>query len=1443
MWTLIKAVLRFFKNSKLSLIGLLILIFFSSTIFTVLNNTTINLNQSYTTISQKGNLHDFVINENYTKGNGTYFWKDSNGNQGNITVTWKSSDANGTTLQFKLDTNAVTSGNYAWTGSYLSVWNAYKDSNVFKQFIDYEHTFTTADDSSWANTTSSNFSSNRESAINGYISQKQVMLDDFVATKIREIYEQTLESQFKVDLRLFSSINISNNKQGIFFKVIESSSDYNIDKIVYYSGNELTKSSDFSSLLLNFDKTTKDDPRLLSKYLCYAEWSDSTYQQNFQDLYSYVEANPDFNPYSGTISSNTSAQTGATYLKQIVDNQSYNDKGYKLQFSLQKLGVVPINGTFDDFSAYEAVISPNYLTKTNKKIFNYQDWLNHIGDSQKEFLQWFQSIPDEYKVEIDNNQFIILGTGVSSDFMYPIVSFNSLVPNPDKEQVIYVNSSGYQRVYDGFRGSEQESFLVGKFYSGDSNHQATLNKINEISKQFMSWPANINAAYMADDTSNTISPTALRLQFIPQIVGAMQTVSLFLTTFVLLLSVFISIVIIQRFIQINRNSLGIMQANGYRKKEIIFALTLLIGIPVFISSLIGYIIGFVLQGSAISLLGGFWTIPTVLSPFSEAMLFGVSIVMLIIFTLITVAFSVFALRGETSEFMKDEAKYKMTRVAHILKKPFSKFGIIIRFRAAIAFSSIWRLILLSFMSALLMVSLTFSFNIINRFKDSSEATFSPRQYTYSLNLATPTLQGGQYYVVPYTSQGKTLDKYTYFDVSEYTTSENHQLTQNYMSNTTYYGGDNYKNNDIFVGFQNKYGNYQLVSSQDSTAKNEKPLYLKNLTSLKQLMDFSLGIGSISTNPWSLAASMMPPNYSNYANQAYQSLFTKSVQDTSKKIKLNSTSSDEKTYRDWIISFTKQVSYTDPSVADGSAFLDTIESFKKGYNSSINAANGYSDNDINSNNEKAVYLVFDKSKIIKNVVTSTLSSEFINLMMYLLSDLNYSSYVYGINYNKLVINPTDEPYTYMNFTIDSINGSSQKYVDSLVATGLDSKTKRVLLKNESGENINYKINSAVGTIRSKDWNNTIKDYELYPVIINAYAAEKYHLSIGDTIKISVSNSADRYSRQYFGAANPVSYLKVIDIATTYQGSEFYMNWYDTNKILGLQINNVSPTMPASKNDLSDTVNWKNSINVINTDSNGKSINEELPARNQFIWSQSGFNGIFSTDENNLVEVTSGVSLYSPSGLYLGTDKIDTNDSVTKSVFQKDKANNFSEISKITGLNLSGMEVDSAIQLVASIFGSSSTFSILSSANSKDSSLSVINTVSQTASSIQDVVLAIVILISIIIVIIISSIIINDSIKLAAILKCLGFSDKSNATSFLSVYFPVFLLGLIISVPFTSLMNFIYINVIFNFANILLVIPVVWWYYLLSCLGVILIFMISFSVAWWKISRMNLTKYIK
>ncbi len=63
-----KAIFRFFKKNILSIIGLIFLLFFASATFTTLNNTTNNLNISYSKIVEDGNLHDFVVNERYIVG-------------------------------------------------------------------------------------------------------------------------------------------------------------------------------------------------------------------------------------------------------------------------------------------------------------------------------------------------------------------------------------------------------------------------------------------------------------------------------------------------------------------------------------------------------------------------------------------------------------------------------------------------------------------------------------------------------------------------------------------------------------------------------------------------------------------------------------------------------------------------------------------------------------------------------------------------------------------------------------------------------------------------------------------------------------------------------------------------------------------------------------------------------------------------------------------------------------------------------------------------------------------------------------------------------------------------------------------------------------------------------------------------------------------------------
>lgn len=1382
MWTIIKSVLRFFRSSKLSIIGLFLLIFFSTGIFTVLNNTNINLKKSYETISVNGNLHDFVINENFALGYANYE-KDGNatGTTGSMTQKFKPS-----TLSNSTESD--------WTNSYEIIRQKYYKPNQttpyeFSEYFVFSITY------------------KDETELSQKLSDKLSALANFTSTQIKVIFDDELK-KLPISFRRFTSLNINNTKQNIFYKVVESSKDYEIDKLVYYrngliyNGNDkLSNPTNYYNLIFDdFSNDTKNKSRLLAEILYKSSWSDSQTQKQFESLWTYVKANPEFDPYTSTTAlTDTNVKKAQENLKSLADfamgkdtsntKNFINNKIYNITFTLAG-ATAPITGKYEDFSSYEIVVSPDYLESNSKKIYPYDDWRNHISDTQKEFDAWFQTLPDTYKVYIDSTPYIIIGTGISPDFMYPVVSFTNVVPNKEKEQIVYTNNNGYERIYDAFRGSEVEAFIVGKFNSGVSNKQVILNQINELSAKYMSWPTNIKAAYAFDDTSNTLSPTALRVQFVPQIVQTATVVSAFLTTFVLALSIFVSTVIIRRFIDNNRNSLGIMQANGYKKAEIIFAICLLVGIPTVLGSIIGYMTGFLLQWKAILLLGGFWTVPTLISPFSIAVLFGVCIFILILFLGICILFSWLSLRGETSEFMKDDAKYKMSRLSEYMKKPFKQFSIMTRFKSSVAFLSLWRLIILSVMSAALMLSLTFSLASYDRFDYSATKSFEPRNYLYSLNLTTPTVQGGQYYAVPYTAQGMSLNKKYYFNNTtlDYIPSED-LISQNYLTNGSGYNA--YNTDTTFVNLVNKYGNYQLVSNQDDSLQKTKIDYLTNNTTTKALADINLGISgtALSANPWSIAERLMPPNNANYANTNFAGMFEKMISDTKNTLILDN---KETTYKDALMSFTKDVG-TDSS--GSTAFYDS---------------------------NTGHYRIFDDNKVV-NFLTK-LSKNFVILILSVYENPDYSEFSYNINYNKIIINSNDEPYSYVNFNLQKINGKSYVKADSLNAIGIDKNTKRISLRDENNNPINNKLDENASIING---------VEYYPIIINEFASKEFGLNIGDTLEVKVTNTTDRYSRQYYSKDGTVpdvlAHFKVIDITTTYQGNEFFISRYDANKILGLEINNKKIPLPTKLSDLGSTVDW--------------STVTDLPSKNQFVSEISGFNGIFSTDEN-LVEVTKGVSLYSPSGIYAAIDKIENNATVKSLFAAKDSSGkaNYEKIKELTGFD--GItSVDTAITILSNTFGQSSSFTILSQADSRNSLFAVFENLTKTTNNVQLVVLSIIIIVSLLIVILISSMIIGDSIKLASILKCLGYPDDKNAGTFLTVYFPVFLLGLLISIPFSLLINFLYVNIIFHFAGILLVMPFVWWHYVVSASSVIVIFLCSYWIAWYRIKKMNLTRAIK
>ena len=68
--------------------------------------------------------------------------------------------------------------------------------------------------------------------------------------------------------------------------------------------------------------------------------------------------------------------------------------------------------------------------------------------------------------------------------MFPIVSFESLVPNSKTESIVYINYSGYQKADFSFQSMYHENFILGK-YVGDESKAEVTSKLNSYVEKYM----------------------------------------------------------------------------------------------------------------------------------------------------------------------------------------------------------------------------------------------------------------------------------------------------------------------------------------------------------------------------------------------------------------------------------------------------------------------------------------------------------------------------------------------------------------------------------------------------------------------------------------------------------------------------------------------------------------------------------------------------------------------------------------------------------------------------------------------------------------------------------------------------------------------------------------------------------------------------------------------
>jgi putative ABC transport system permease protein len=257
------------------------------------------------------------------------------------------------------------------------------------------------------------------------------------------------------------------------------------------------------------------------------------------------------------------------------------------------------------------------------------------------------------------------------------------------------------------------------------------------------------------------------------------------------------------------------------------------------------------------------------------------------------------LREKTVDLMKNGSEFRGSFVARHIKAPFRSFGIMTKFRITVAFNSIWKLIILSVMVSLSISALVFGINTYGKFSDAEQKTFASRNYSYAIDLYSPTDQGGQYIPVNADISGETG-----FVQSNDNTSwipsiyfDSHSQTAGDLSYKNVFGEASPETkNDEFFGIPKVYYNetYDIYDAATlSTGKIEESfvsedgktthasilypmmsdaigetndlMYLKNHSMFKTGLDFTVGAFGMTSNPWSIAVSLMPENSKNMAD--------------------------------------------------------------------------------------------------------------------------------------------------------------------------------------------------------------------------------------------------------------------------------------------------------------------------------------------------------------------------------------------------------------------------------------------------------------------------------------------------------------------------------------------------------------------------------------------------
>ncbi|MEA4191213.1 ABC transporter permease [Mycoplasma sp. 2248] len=1058
-------------------------------------------------------------------------------------------------------------------------------------------------------------------------------------------------------------------------------------------------------------------------------------------------------------------------------------------------GVNKLDNTlkFDQTSSYIAKVNYVWLAKNNKKIYDGELPNNPIG-----MVELIKNLPEDYKINVNGSEFIIIGDDYTYDNIYPVVDEANLQVNTNNQAIVYVNSQGFDKIAQAYRGNVVKEYLLVKNSTNLTNEdlkQELIQVVNKATNNSNDLPR----VYLDDEIDGINPERAIRITAVKNFIKVIGFVSKILLSILITLVAISIIFIIKRYITNKNKAIGILVSQGYTPLEISLSMTVFAFFTIIIGGIAGYLTGFLIHAEAVKLLSDYWAIPIQTLNFSIVS-FGINIILpLAAMSILIIVVSIRSLRYKSIDLMSGITEVSTGDFHAKYANLFKKRNIKTKFSASLIFHSFWKLA--SFGISIILVAITTLFGIatFGEFESSIRKTYKNRSYNYKFDLRTPTIEGGG--INLFTAQD--LENTLYVPVGDIAEINQYQ-------------------SDYFKPGISTAVNKLAIKNPDGTTSYRYPNGNPTDFDGHVISQFSVNIkidSSVSIDPW---------------DQVYNSL------PDSQKSRITSVRNE----------IGRRLERTQPNLhykQDGDRkILDMTKMIELVQTGTVSGFFRYVENETSPELGKFVYLQANKNKTDFDEIiisTSAYRDEYREFL------INGYKQIYKENGELLKRNPNasvvsdflvsfgglyfdpefDELYTYVD--ANQIKKGKIKN-ETIKLYGYQEDSKQIKIKSTSGEDLLKLINDEFSQ------NGFDVNDKPIPLIINEVSSKAFNLLVGSKFEVVVNNNVNRFkdkiNEYYEKLVNPEykeperqTYKFIVrGINPTYINNEFIIPKKAADILTGLDKVKHNP-----KYEVFNGIMSKHPLPMQLLSSAGLYSNSGYwPAIQSFDTStlttkylEDMFDALFGsrqTVDNSTIDGVMSTLGYSDLQIakfinpeYKETENIKDN------------------------YLLARANAEQHIKKFANIFNNDLYIPMANTLDSKVIEVGYTMSIAQTVQKIVTIVTILAFIISIVILVIISTILIGENEKNIAIWSILGYNEKEKIKIFYGIYLPFILISILIAISLAFGFISIFSGFLTSAASIAIPIVISPLNILVTVLVILGVFLVTSILSWIGINKVK------